>query len=54
MLKEGVQRLSSAGDRNIPWKKILEFGGNVFQKGRTPIDLKDKWRNICKGSPKSK
>ncbi|KAA8518209.1 hypothetical protein F0562_015683 [Nyssa sinensis] len=53
ILKEGVRRFSSENDRSIPWKKILEFGGNVFQKGRTTIDLKDKWRNICR-SPKSK
>uniref|UniRef100_A0A5B7AGL5 Myb-like domain-containing protein n=1 Tax=Davidia involucrata TaxID=16924 RepID=A0A5B7AGL5_DAVIN len=53
ILKEGVRRFSSIHDRSIPWKKILEFGSNVFQKGRTTIDLKDKWRNICR-SPKSK
>ncbi|XP_027065399.1 uncharacterized protein [Coffea arabica] len=51
-LKEGVQRLSSPHDRSIPWKQILEFGGDVFQRGRTTIDLKDKWRNICKGGPR--
>ncbi|CAL5351966.1 unnamed protein product [Camellia sinensis] len=50
---EGVNRFSSVQDRTIPWKRILEFGVDVFQKGRTSIDLKDKWRNICKGSPKS-
>ncbi|PSS36331.1 Zinc finger, PHD-type, conserved site protein [Actinidia chinensis var. chinensis] len=52
ILKEGVKRFSSVHDRK--WKRILEFGSNVFQKGRTTIDLKDKWRNICRGSPKSK
>lgn len=51
VLKEGVQRFSSEADK---WKKILEFGGGVFQKGRTTIDLKDKWRNICRGSPNPK
>ncbi|KAL6958838.1 hypothetical protein U1Q18_040182 [Sarracenia purpurea var. burkii] len=54
ILKEGVRRFASVRDRNIPWKIILEFGSDVFEKGRTTIDLKDKWRNICKGSPKSK
>ncbi|KAH7844464.1 hypothetical protein Vadar_028284 [Vaccinium darrowii] len=54
ILKEGIKKFSSIQDRNIPWKRILEFGSDVFQKGRTTIDLKDKWRNICKGSPKSK
>lgn len=49
-----MRKFSSIHDRNIPWKRILEFGSDVFQKGRTTIDLKDKWRNICKGSPKSK
>ncbi|KAM7524537.1 hypothetical protein LguiA_014439 [Lonicera macranthoides] len=52
-LKEGVQRFSNANDKSIPWKKILEFGSDVFLKGRTAIDLKDKWRNLCKGSPRS-
>lgn len=47
-----MQKLSNDHDKSIPWKKILEFGGNVFQKGRTTIDLKDKWRNICKSPRK--
>ncbi|XP_074378980.1 uncharacterized protein LOC141720454 isoform X2 [Apium graveolens] len=51
-LKEGVRRFVSNHDRNMPWKKILEFGAEIFEKHRTAIDLKDKWRNICKGSPK--
>lgn len=33
-------------DQNIPWRKILEFGCRVFDKTRTPVDLKDKWRKI--------
>ncbi|CAI9297757.1 unnamed protein product [Lactuca saligna] len=49
-LKEGVERYSSVGDKKIPWKEILDFGDSVFHKGRTTIDLKDKWRNICKGT----
>ncbi|KAM3738376.1 hypothetical protein ACB098_09G126200 [Castanea mollissima] len=53
-LKEGVQKFTNPNDSNIPWKNILEFGGNVFQSDRTTIDLKDKWRNMCKRSPKSK
>ncbi|XP_059668447.1 uncharacterized protein LOC132313614 isoform X2 [Cornus florida] len=52
ILKEGFRRYSS-NSKNIPWKKILDFGVHVFQKGRTAMDLKDKWRNICR-SPKSK
>ncbi|XP_076921267.1 uncharacterized protein LOC143582635 [Bidens hawaiensis] len=47
-LKEGVERYSSGKNTKIPWKEILDFGHKVFNKGRTTIDLKDKWRNICK------
>lgn len=54
ILKKGVRKFASVDDRIIPWKKILEFGSSVFFSGRTAIDLKDKWRNMCKGSPKSK
>ncbi|XP_010672769.2 uncharacterized protein LOC104889276 isoform X1 [Beta vulgaris subsp. vulgaris] len=54
VLKKGVE-LYQGGSRATPWKSILEFGGSVFQKGRTAIDLKDKWRNITRGtSPKVK
>lgn len=52
-LKEGVRRHFSPEDKNIPWKTILEFGAGVFQKGRTAVDLKDKWRNISKACPNS-
>ncbi|KAL8095433.1 uncharacterized protein LOC141692260 isoform X1 [Apium graveolens] len=48
-LKAGVKRFASNHDTQMPWKTILEFGGDVFVN-RTTIDLKDKWRNICKGS----
>lgn len=34
----------------IPWRMILELGVSVFQKSRTPVDLKDKWRNMQKAS----
>ncbi|OIT20231.1 PREDICTED: uncharacterized protein LOC109220467 [Nicotiana attenuata] len=44
-LKEGVERFSHFPDR---WKKILEFGCDVFLKGRTTGDLKDKWRNMSR------
>nr|GMC90957.1 Myb-like protein [Ipomoea batatas] len=50
-LKEGVAKCKSIGQKNIAWREILEFGGDRFWRGRTPMDLKDKWRNICKGSP---
>ncbi|KAI3750241.1 hypothetical protein L2E82_20874 [Cichorium intybus] len=54
ILKEGVERYSNDDNKGIPWRDILEFGRDVFHKSRTTIDLKDKWRNICKGSPASK
>lgn len=46
MLKVGVQKFP--GVRNIPWRKILEFGRDVFHEDRAPSDLKDKWKNILK------
>ncbi|KAG5551431.1 hypothetical protein RHGRI_009749 [Rhododendron griersonianum] len=46
MLKEGVQKFSTMVNKNLPWRKILEFGRHVFDGTRTPADLKDKWRNI--------
>ncbi|EEF52755.1 hypothetical protein RCOM_1598630 [Ricinus communis] len=46
MLREGVQKFSTTVNKNLPWKKILEFGHHVFDGSRTPADLKDKWRNI--------
>lgn len=46
MLKEGVQKFSSTANKNLPWRKILEFGRHVFDNTRTPVDLKDKWRNL--------
>ncbi|KAI3463897.1 hypothetical protein Pfo_020560 [Paulownia fortunei] len=53
-LKEGMRLLCSPHDKIIPWKKILEFGAGVFQQSRSTMDLKDKWRNMCKATPKSK
>ncbi|KAL0364727.1 UNVERIFIED_CONTAM: hypothetical protein Sangu_0570300 [Sesamum angustifolium] len=54
ILKKGMRLHCSPHDKIIPWKKILEFGANVFEQSRTTMDLKDKWRNMCKGTPKSK
>ncbi|XP_076903239.1 uncharacterized protein LOC143558254 [Bidens hawaiensis] len=48
MLKEGVQKYSALTKKNLPWRKILEFGHHVFDSSRTPSDLKDKWRKIAK------
>ncbi|XP_071717978.1 uncharacterized protein [Rutidosis leptorrhynchoides] len=48
MLKEGVEKFSSSGRKNLPWKKILDFGRHVFHPYRNPSDLKDKWRKIGK------
>lgn len=51
MLQEGVQKFSTTVNKNIPWRKILEFGRHVFHGTRNPQDLKDKWRNTL---PKEK
>ncbi|XP_076900991.1 uncharacterized protein LOC143555301 [Bidens hawaiensis] len=50
-LKEGMEKFSGEDYKRIPWKKILDFGRDVFDKSWTTIDLKDKWRNICKEGP---
>ncbi|XP_022728241.1 uncharacterized protein LOC111283866 [Durio zibethinus] len=53
ILKEGVQKFSNTMNKNIPWRKILEFGHQVFDTTRTPVDLKDKWKKIIsKEAPK--
>ncbi|KAK4377936.1 hypothetical protein RND71_004232 [Anisodus tanguticus] len=49
-LKEGLLRFSHFRDR---WKRILDFGCDVFLEGRTAGDLKDKWRNISKATEKA-
>ncbi|KAK9056837.1 hypothetical protein SSX86_024201 [Deinandra increscens subsp. villosa] len=48
MLKEGVQKYSALTKKNLPWKKILEFGRHVFDSSRSASDLKDKWRKMAK------
>ncbi|KAF5727876.1 hypothetical protein HS088_TW21G00015 [Tripterygium wilfordii] len=48
MLKEGVLKYSTLVNKNLPWRKILVFGGHVFHSTRTQSDLKDKWKNIMK------
>ncbi|XWS59162.1 hypothetical protein CRYUN_Cryun08bG0098300 [Craigia yunnanensis] len=53
MLRKGVQKFANDGE-NVPWKRILDFGTKVFLRGRTTVDLKDKWRNMCKGSLRCK
>ncbi|XP_073014219.1 uncharacterized protein [Typha latifolia] len=44
-LREGMQKFALKNGL-VPWKEILESGGNVFHRTRLPGDLKDKWRNI--------
>lgn len=46
ILKAGVEKYSHMINKNLPWKKILDFGRGVFDVSRTPADLKGKWRNI--------
>uniref|UniRef100_A0A1J3E073 Uncharacterized protein n=1 Tax=Noccaea caerulescens TaxID=107243 RepID=A0A1J3E073_NOCCA len=48
MLKVGVEKFAAEVNKNMPWRKILEMGENVFSQTRTPSDLKDKWRNMIK------
>ncbi|KAG5130752.1 hypothetical protein JHK84_037149 [Glycine max] len=52
VLKEGVSKFSTE-NQNIPWRKILEFGCRVFDETRTPVDLKDKWKNIISKKSRS-
>nr|XP_043637788.1 uncharacterized protein LOC122608762 [Erigeron canadensis] len=54
MLKKGVKKFSIANNKVIPWKEILDFGHDIFDRSRTTIDLKDKWRNMCKEKEASK
>ncbi|KAG8388740.1 hypothetical protein BUALT_Bualt02G0156700 [Buddleja alternifolia] len=51
-LREAMQKICGPHDKVIPWKKILEFGAGTFDKSRNTIDLKDKWRNVCKAIKK--
>ncbi|GAB4825353.1 hypothetical protein Ancab_008224 [Ancistrocladus abbreviatus] len=51
--KEGARKFSSTIKKNMPWTKILELGSLVFDRTRTPADLKDKWRNVSKESAES-
>ncbi|XP_058765698.1 uncharacterized protein LOC131639213 isoform X2 [Vicia villosa] len=56
LIQEGVQKFGSR-DSKLPWKKILAFGSHLFEKNdrlRTPQDLKDKWKNMCKAHSKLK
>ncbi|GMG98849.1 hypothetical protein Nepgr_000689 [Nepenthes gracilis] len=53
MLMEGIRKFASRVTTNLPWRKILEFGRHVFDGTRTPVDLKDKWRNIVKKNMQS-
>ncbi|KAF8105662.1 hypothetical protein N665_0157s0227 [Sinapis alba] len=52
MLKVGVEKFSAEAKKNMPWRKILEMGEEVFHETRTPADLKDKWRNMMGGRDK--
>ena len=42
-LRQGVARLQNATNM---WALILQKF--PFEEGRTNVDLKDKWRNMCK------
>ncbi|PWA29844.1 homeodomain-like, Zinc finger, RING/FYVE/PHD-type [Artemisia annua] len=56
-LKKWVAKFTSDSNilgRGFPWSRILDLGASKFQSSRTPVDLKDKWRNMQKASKKSK
>ncbi|KAI4318896.1 hypothetical protein MLD38_032552 [Melastoma candidum] len=48
MLKEGVRLFQSNDKKNLPWRKIREYGRPVFCETRTPSDLKDKWKTMTR------
>lgn len=48
MLKDGVRIFTAQVNKNLPWRKILELGKDVFHETRTPDNLKDKWKNLAK------
>ncbi|KAL0715024.1 hypothetical protein Bca4012_022003 [Brassica carinata] len=48
MLKLGVEKFDAVARKNMPWRKILEMGKDVFHQTRSSTDLKDKWKNITK------
>ncbi|CAN6577058.1 unnamed protein product [Malus baccata var. baccata] len=47
MLKVPGSNIFKIDERTLTWKQILEFGGSAFLHSRTPVELKNKWRNIC-------
>ncbi|KAL1531708.1 hypothetical protein AAHA92_31818 [Salvia divinorum] len=52
-LKAGVRKHHHP-HYNIPWATILREGVGTFHPSRTPVDLKDKWKNMCKANSKSR
>lgn len=48
MLQDGVRIFTAQVNKNLPWRKILELGKDVFHETRTPDNLKDKWKNLTK------
>lgn len=48
VLRKGVAKFAKRADGTTPWKDILEFGGSLFHPCRTPRNLKEKWRTLCR------
>ncbi|PIA56862.1 hypothetical protein AQUCO_00700903v1 [Aquilegia coerulea] len=49
MLEKAVKIFAAVKSRKkFSWISILDYGRHVFNETRTPVDLKDKWRNIEK------
>ncbi|KAK9156389.1 hypothetical protein Sjap_003869 [Stephania japonica] len=53
MLKVAVKKFTN-GRKNLSWKSILDFGSHVFNASRSPVDLKDKWRNMEKANSRGR
>ncbi|ETI49504.1 hypothetical protein F442_06702 [Phytophthora nicotianae P10297] len=48
-LRRGVEKYGIG-----KWKKILIDGKDVFSSHRTNVDLKDKWKNLCRNSSRKR
>ncbi|PKA57274.1 hypothetical protein AXF42_Ash002578 [Apostasia shenzhenica] len=53
LLEEALLKFPKNSDGRIQWTNILVYGRQVFHETRTPIDLKDKWRNMQRKRPKT-
>nr|XP_004304663.2 PREDICTED: uncharacterized protein LOC101308008 [Fragaria vesca subsp. vesca] len=54
MLEAGIQIFSAQVKKNLPWRRILELGRDIFHETRTPDNLKDKWKVLCREASNNK